>query len=248
LRRQREALAQRAPILSAVQRELAPRDLTQVDGLTVASYLMPAEGVLAGDWFHVFPLEGDFVGVVLGDVAGHGAETGIFALQTKQLIISALRLGLDPGKALSWMAENLGETNEQFVTCIVAVINPETGSCRFANAGHPPAMLKSADSISLLESTGPLVGPFPGLWATGEVILGEHDVLFCFTDGVSEARNIDGEELGVEGVIDMLARAPSDAKPLVEFFVDEIHDRAVNVSDDLTMLAIQRMPESGARG
>lgn len=245
LRRQREALAQRAPILTALQRELAPQDITRVDGLAVASYLMPAEGVLAGDWFHVFPLDGDFVGVVLGDVAGHGAETGIFALQTKQLVISALRLGLDPGKALSWMADHLGETNEQFVTCLVAVINSETGSCRFANAGHPSAMLKSTDSISLLEATGPLVGPYPGSWATGEVILGKDDVLFCYTDGVSEARDALGDELGVEGVIDMLARAPSDANLLLEFFVEEIHDRAVNVSDDLTMLAIQRVPQGG---
>lgn len=241
LRRQREALQQRAPFLSAVQRELAPRGLEAVPGLEFASHLMPAEGVLAGDWFHVLPLEGDFVGVIVGDVAGHGAETGIFALQTKQLVTSALRLGLDPGKALGWMADHLGETDEQFVTCLVAIINAETGSCRFANAGHPAAMLKTADSISLLEATGPLIGPYPGVWATGEERLGDGDVLFCYTDGVPEARDEMGKELGTEGVLDMLIRAPEEVDGLIEFFIEEMKQRAVNVSDDLTMLAVKRM-------
>lgn len=73
------------------------------------------------------------------DISGHGPVAGLFALKIKQLLAPALRLGMSPGDALRWVADQLGDTGDQFATCLVVEISPSSGHCRYANAGHPPA-------------------------------------------------------------------------------------------------------------
>ncbi|WP_311984702.1 SpoIIE family protein phosphatase [Parafrankia sp. CH37] len=65
--------------------------------------------------------------MVVGDVSGHGAVAGVFALRLKQLLDAALARGADPGPAIEWVVNSLGETDEMFATAIVAVVDPRPG-------------------------------------------------------------------------------------------------------------------------
>ncbi|CAI7977604.1 HAMP domain-containing protein [Frankia sp. Hr75.2] len=135
-----EALAQQGPAVVALRDALTPSVL-RAPGLVLRGRVDPAQGELAGDWYDSFELPDGRVGIVVGDVSGHGAVAGVFALRLKQLLDAALTRGADPGQAIEWVVDSLGETDEMFATAVVAVVDPASGEVRLANAGHPDALL-----------------------------------------------------------------------------------------------------------
>ncbi|WP_242666723.1 SpoIIE family protein phosphatase, partial [Frankia casuarinae] len=135
-----EALAQQGPAVIALRDALTP-SLLRARGLVLHGRVDPAEGELAGDWYDAFELPDGRVAVVVGDVSGHGAAAGVFALRLKQLLDAALSTEIDPGRALEWTVDNLGEIEEMFATAIIAVVDPRTGDLYYVNAGHPDALL-----------------------------------------------------------------------------------------------------------
>ncbi|MCM3884598.1 SpoIIE family protein phosphatase [Frankia sp. R82] len=135
-----EALAQQGPAVIALRDALTPSVLRARD-VVLHGRVEPAQGELAGDWYDALDLPDGRVAVVVGDVAGHGAAAGVFALRLKQLLNAALTDGSSPAAALEWVVDNLGETDEMFATAIILVIDPRTGELHYVNAGHPDALL-----------------------------------------------------------------------------------------------------------
>jgi sigma-B regulation protein RsbU (phosphoserine phosphatase) len=135
-----EALAQQGPAVVALRDALTPSTL-HASGMELRGRVDPAEGELAGDWFDSFDLPNGKVGLVVGDVSGHGAAAGVFALRLKQLLGAALNSGAGPGLAIEWAVGSLGDTDEMFATAVVVVIDPSTGVLQFANAGHPEPLV-----------------------------------------------------------------------------------------------------------
>jgi sigma-B regulation protein RsbU (phosphoserine phosphatase) len=152
-----EALAQQGPAVVALRDALTP-SLLHVPGLVLRGRVDPAEGELAGDWFDSFRLPDGRVGVVVGDVSGHGASAGVFALRLKQLLDAALTGGASPGDAIEWVVDTLGETDEIFATAVVAVVNPSTGDVRYANAGHPDVLLLRRGGDGAVRGAAPTAG------------------------------------------------------------------------------------------
>jgi sigma-B regulation protein RsbU (phosphoserine phosphatase) len=140
-----EALAQEGPAVLALRDALTPSSLRDTAGLELLGRLDPAEGELAGDWYDAIELPGGQVAVVVGDVAGHGAASGVFALRLKQLLTAALTRGMAPAAAVQWVVEALGDTGETFATALVALVDPCDGEVVYANAGHPDALVLRAD-------------------------------------------------------------------------------------------------------
>ncbi|SCX56548.1 HAMP domain-containing protein [Klenkia marina] len=198
-----DALAQTGPAVSALRAALEPVG-GQVVGTTVAGRLDPAEGVLAGDWFDTVALTPNRLGVVVGDVAGHGPASAVFALRLKHSLLTALRAGLDPGEALGAVCSDLADAPAgQFATAFVAVLDVADGVVRHANAGHPAGQLVDAGGgWTELAPTGPLLSSvFTGRrWRTTTTGLDAGDVLLVHTDGVTEARDPAGVEFGTEGI------------------------------------------------
>ena len=143
------------------------------------------------------------------DISGHGAVAGILALRCKELLRSALALGADPGDALGSTADQLGSLgDETFLSALVVVIDVRDGSIRYANAGHPPALVCHRDGSTVpLPPTGPIVGPFDGSGRPATRGLGPGENLAVYTDGIIEAR-FEGEMFGPE----RLARLVGDER------------------------------------
>ncbi|WP_322768578.1 CHASE3 domain-containing protein, partial [Frankia sp. Cr1] len=162
-----EALAQEGPAVVALRDALTPSTL-HASGLVVRGRVDPAEGELAGDWFDSVDLPGGRVGVVVGDVSGHGSAAGVYALRLKQLLGAALTGGVsDPGAAIEWVVDNLGETDEVFATAVVAVVDPATGTVEYANAGHPQGLLlrRSGPAVELFAGAGVPAAGLPAVSA-----------------------------------------------------------------------------------
>jgi len=243
-----DALAQSGPAVTALRAALEPVG-GRVAGTVVAGRLDPAEGVLAGDWFDTVALPQGRLGLVVGDVAGHGPASAVFALRLKHSLLTALRAGLLPGEALATVCADLADAPAgQFATAFVAVLDPDGGVVQHANAGHPAGQLVPADGgWTELDTTGPLLSSvFAGRrWGTTTTALDPFDVLLVHTDGVTEARDPAGAEFGTAGI----RRAVRDSGTLDPHRVVEAvaaasmrfgGNRARR--DDHTVVCVQRVP------
>ncbi len=240
---ERESVEQNAVLALHLRDELAHQIGNYPTGWTVAARLLAAEGLVAGDCYDVSLLGPSEIGVVVLDIAGHGALAAVSAFRCKELLKVALRNGLQPGAALDWLASQEVGLDDSFFTAFVASINSYTGQCRFANAGHPPAVLVGADhGVELLNPTGPICGMVSGAWTTRETAISPGSSIAFYTDGLIEARNSAHEFYGEQRAIDLLTGTQSrTATEVVNLILDDLSGFHVGrVSDDVTLVVMCR--------
>jgi serine phosphatase RsbU (regulator of sigma subunit)/CHASE3 domain sensor protein len=245
--RARAAVEQNAAVVLALRSQLEPEVGELPEGWTTAAQLRAAEGVAAGDCYDLVRLRSGDLGLIVVDIAGHGATEGILALRCKELLRASLAAEVAPGDAVEAAAEQLGEMGpEVFLTAFVAVVNTQNGSIRYANAGHPPAFISSSERDIDLDPTGPLVGPFLGAtkssWGTSIATMTPGDNLCAYTDGVIEIRNADNAFFGPERLRDLIRQSRRDAAPVI---VKRCLDEAQSFSqgrmrDDATIVILCR--------
>jgi len=243
MRRANEALAQQAPLVVGLRDVLVP-EIAAPANVELASLFLPAEGVLAGDWFDLWSLDDERIALVVVDVSGHGADAGLFALRLKDLLVSSVAIFPQPGAALGWVADRLGDTGERFATIFLALLDPDRGRMVYASAGHPAVFLASPSSIVTLLPTGPLLGPLRGTWDTRAVDLAEGTMVVSCTDGLIEARSETGEEFGAARLLEVVTRL-RDRHPveLVEGCRSELDAFAAGrLQDDVTLVAVATHP------
>ena len=177
------------------------------------------------------------------DIAGHGATEGILALRSKEVLRTALAGGQAPGEALGTMATQLGDMgSEVFLTAFVAVVDTTDGSIRYANAGHPPALVVSDGDTVELGPTGPLVGLLVPGWTTADAVVAPGDNVCSYTDGLIETRNADNEFFGPERLVALLQGARCDQAPaVVKRCIDEVELFSPGgLRDDATIVVLCR--------
>lgn len=236
-----EAVADEAPAVTALRTLLAAREADPPPGATVAGGLLPAEGVLAGDWYDVSTRDGELV-VCVGDVCGHGVDAGVLAVRTKFALLDALDLGLTPTDALDHAARRFGR-DDTFVTALVAVVDPRTGWCRYASAGHNPALVVRRDgTVDELPRTGPLIGLAAGDRPDVEARLEPGELFIAYTDGVVEARDEGGRQLLLAGLRDaVLEHATDEPDRIVDVVLAKVLAHCSGrCTDDATIVVVRR--------
>jgi sigma-B regulation protein RsbU (phosphoserine phosphatase) len=243
MRRANEALEQQAPLVVGLRNVLVPA-IEPPSSIELASMFLPAEGVLAGDWFDVWDLEDGRVALVVVDISGHGAEAGLFALRLKDLLVSAVAIFPQPGAALGWVASRLGDTGERFATIFLAVVDVSRERLLYASAGHPAVLLASPSSVATLLPTGPLIGPLRGSWDTSAAPLPSNAVLVAYTDGLIEARSELGEEFGSGRLLEVVTRVRAERPgAVVDACRAELDGFAAGrFADDVTLVAVAATP------
>lgn len=243
----REAVEQSASVLLSLRSQLEPDLEALPHEWTATGQVEPAEGVVAGDCYDLVRMSASQLGLVVVDISGHGAVPGVLALRCRELLRAALRNGLDPGESVHWAHDQLDDLgDETFLSAFVAVADLATGGLRYANAGHPPPVLCTSDVVVELPPSGPIVGPIDGRWQTAYTRLAAGDTLAVYTDGLVEVRRDDGEEFGVERLIEIVCGASSDeAEAIVKRALDEITGFARGrLRDDATIVLLCRGPRA----
>ncbi len=268
-----EGLEQRGPAVAALRTALTPT-LTTVPGLEVAGRLDPAEGVLAGDFYDTVEFDDGRLGLLLGDVSGHGPIPAVFALQLKELLVAGLEAGRDPGEALSWAAHQhlVDVPEDRFATVFIAAVDVRGRTLRYANAGHPAGLIfamparpgsqlrrgerprrtiPSGRHVIELPATGPLLSPVVSTWSwsTLDQRFLPGDTLLAYTDGLVEARNEGGEQFGLDRLLSSLSGGDPD-EPLEET-TSRLFGRVREFSggragDDTALLACRSIPTATA--
>jgi sigma-B regulation protein RsbU (phosphoserine phosphatase) len=237
-----EGLEQQTPVLAAIRAELSEVPPVLVEGLEILGEQQPAQGVLAGDWWSAQEVAGGCVAVVITDVSGHGPAAGIEALRLKHVIELSLAQHADPGLAMVAGAAGFRDAS-RFATCVVLIVDPATGLVTWANAGHHAPWIVDA-AVTELAPTGPLLSVLGGRWETRQTQLEPGAVLLMWTDGLTESHDLQGRELGEDGLADLVreGRAAEDTcAGLVAHILSAARARATDWRrDDITLVAVQR--------
>ncbi len=198
---------------------------------------------VGGDFYELFELGEDRVGVIMGDVSGKGLSAASLAALTKTTVkIHARELG-SPGAVLSKTNEVLvGECDgAAFVTVFYCVLDTASGELRYCGAGHPPPLVRRADGeTTLLTATSPILGAYRDLEFEERVTAIENgDVLLLYTDGVTEARR-EGRLYGHERLLLLMSGMQSvNVRELPEIVFEDVFAYVRgDLGDDMAILAL----------
>jgi serine phosphatase RsbU (regulator of sigma subunit)/CHASE3 domain sensor protein len=241
-----EALYQSGPVVTGLREELAATPALLLPGLAVHGVLMAAEGILAGDWYDAIGLDDGRTAVIVADVSGHGAAAGLVALRLKMALTSGLSLGLGPAAALAHATVTFAREEERFASCVVVVIDPVGEKLVWANAGHPGPLLftpRSGDDEpewTELDPTGPLLSFIGGEWDERTAAFRRGQLVLGYTDGLAEARDADGRQFEVDGIVAALTTLSSaDPVAAVVACLTAVRSHAADLRrDDVTVVAI----------
>jgi serine phosphatase RsbU (regulator of sigma subunit) len=244
-RRAEEVLAQEELAPRRWADRLAPEDLPQVEGFELGRVYEPGTGMMAGDFYDVFPTAEHRMAVVIGDVAGHGIEPSITAFQVKYLLRTFLRTYRDPAQSLEELNKVLSTSGrpEDLVSVCVVVFDTDAETIRFASAGHPAAWLWHDSETHALRSTGPLLTLDPDAdYYSRERPLSPGDLVLLYTDGLAEARS-GGQIFGEDRIAALVRRDPGqDATILCKTLLEAARDFASEpLTDDVAVLAVRRV-------
>jgi phosphoserine phosphatase RsbU/P len=190
-----------------VQRALLPQKAPSIPGLNIAAFSRPAQ-IVGGDYFDFVPFKDGGLGFVMADVSGHGVSAGMLmtSLQTAfHTLVPAAESPLEVLERINHLyMHNINFTT--FVTIFFGKLDAATRTFTYANAGHNSAYLLRANQEEvLLHPTGPAIGLMEGFLVRAEQVqLNPGDTLVLYTDGVTEAANSTGVQLGIDGLAQVI--------------------------------------------
>lgn len=204
----------------SVQLNFLPRAMPKLDGFDFCAHYKPAREI-GGDFYDFIPLDGDRLGILIGDVSGKGVPAALFMARfTTDFHLLALR-EKDPEKLMHRINEIVCEQScrGMFVTLLYMVFEKNSGEAFYMNAGHLPPVLWNSSTgkyAVLSRHGGPPLGIAPDRHYTpARLSLAPGTCVLLATDGLMEAQNGCGEFLGFEGIEKWLRAGDSDAESVL---------------------------------
>jgi sigma-B regulation protein RsbU (phosphoserine phosphatase) len=246
-----ERFEQELCLAAEIQASFLPRELPEMPGWNLAAALIPARET-SGDFYDLIPLPNGRIAVVVADVTDKGTAAALFMALSRTLIRTyAVEHDTQPELVFSAVHRRILEDTDtkQFVTVFYGILDPATGSLTYANAGHNPPYLFSAQNGAEpreLGNTGPPLGlrMFPDMtWHQGNVQLDPSSVLILYSDGITEAQDPEQGFFEEHGLIEVaganLGRSAKDIEEAILARVSRFTGRAPQ-SDDITLFIVVR--------
>jgi serine phosphatase RsbU (regulator of sigma subunit)/PAS domain-containing protein len=234
----------RSAVAEALQGSLLPATLPDVPGLDLFPAYQPAsEGLeVSGDFYDVFPVT-DGWAITVGDVCGKGQEAAAMTAAARHAIRALAHRNTDPADVLAKVNDVMlaGDYEDRFVTAKLAYLRWEGGRLRvtLASAGHPgPALVRADGRVDVLSGGGLPLGLFPDADPhTEELELGEDDLLFFYSDGLTDARSPDMryfEDSLADELAGLAGRTAAETARIVQSLVSSFSQD--DQRDDMTIL------------
>jgi len=202
---------------------------------------------VGGDFYDFYMVDDNHLAFLVADVSGKGVPAAMFMMESKTIIKSLVESRMALAKAITKANAKLCETNEaqMFVTAFIGILDINTGLVKFVNAGHNPPVIGHADgSFEYIKSkVGLVLAAYDGFeYVEQELKLEKGDQLFLYTDGVTEATNVEKKLYGEDRLINLLPTINGlgseelckSVNEDIDVFVGEAEQ-----SDDITMLSLQ---------
>ncbi|WP_321475332.1 SpoIIE family protein phosphatase [uncultured Paludibaculum sp.] len=244
---QRERLHNELEIASQVQQRLFPKRAPLVDGLDLAGCCVPAQSV-GGDYYDFLTTPGGAVGLAIGDVAGKGVPAALLmaGLQAslRGLILGGVTDLRELMAKLNLLVYDASPAN-RFATFFYGLYEPAASRLRYSSAGHNPSLLvRATGEHDWLKTPGVGLGMTRrAQYEQADVALHPGDTLVLYTDGVTEARNPQGEEFGEDRLLAALQAAPAlGAQAAADYVLEAVKAFAAGAPqhDDITLIVARR--------
>ena len=245
---QKKAMEKELELASDVQRLLIQPDFPPIPGFGSAVFYQSCLQ-LGGDYYHCFPLSADRYLTVIADVMGKGTGAALLTASLHAYLQSHNRDGLELRQLMEQINQSIHELCEGriFVTLFAVIIDRQTGTIEYCNAGHNPALLVTGSGTSLLNEGGPLMGFMPDSgYQTAALEMNPGDLLLLYTDGLTETENPEGDMMGMEGLTRVLTGIRSEApSEIMRELLQEIRlfQGGAPQRDDLTGILFRRLHE-----
>jgi sigma-B regulation protein RsbU (phosphoserine phosphatase) len=229
-----------------IQRQFLPETLPQIPRFDLAARNVQSRQV-GGDYYDLVPLGGDRYLVVIVDVAGKGVPAALLA----SMVQASIRTQADDAKPVCEMMSRLNRLvheatpEDRFATCFLARLDGEGLTVSFSNAGHNyPIVLPATGGWRYLEEGGIPLGIAPDVrYPQAETSLLPGDTILLYTDGITDARNLGGEDFGEERLTRFVERLPRDmeAEGIVKAVAEEVarFTAGADQADDITLVALK---------
>jgi serine phosphatase RsbU (regulator of sigma subunit) len=243
--RERLELQREIRLGRTIQEFFTPKKAKKAGNYYITGVNHPGKTV-SGDYYDFFPLKNGAVAFVIADVAGKGVPASIIMSGFRSSLHTAA-ISFVGAKEIAWAANRmLLETVRQqdFVTAFIGVLFPHSGEIIYCNAGHnPPVVMDKSGRYRFLEIGGTVLGVFEDPFLVeGRFMLGD-EVLFCYTDGLTEARNERDEEFGMDELLKGLKSCVHlPARRICSRMYKRLlsHAGEIRLDDDVTFLIIKR--------
>jgi sigma-B regulation protein RsbU (phosphoserine phosphatase) len=242
-RRRDARLAREHDEARMIQRALLPATMPEVRGCQIAALWTPASGI-GGDCYDVIRFSDRRVALSIADVVGKGLPAALLMSNLQAAVRAFATAAVDPHDVCTSVNRLLCRNiaSGKFVTFCYAVIDTDAQLIAYANAGHFPPVLRHANGrVERLEPTGLVLGVAAD-WAysTGTANIGAGDRLVCFTDGITEALNANGDEFGEDRLIETIgAHHTEAADALARSIADAVTEWTGGApQDDATLIVV----------
>ena len=232
-------------IARRIQQHLLPPVPQDLEGLDIALRYRAAEQA-SGDTYDFVPLADGRFAIMIGDVTGHGVGAALLTHTVQAALRSYLELLDDVAAVVTRVNQRLvaGVETGNFMSLLLALVDPKRRTLQYVNAGHPGLMLSQADGIRVLDKTGMVLGVVGDqVYRESPTIeLGAGDLLFMHTDGVDEAMSPDRQVFGIERIQRLLQDLRGErADGVLAGIEEQVRDHVGNdeVEDDFTMIAVK---------
>jgi serine phosphatase RsbU (regulator of sigma subunit) len=245
----RQSIEQELRVGRSIQQASLPKEVPQLEGWQIASFYRSARQV-GGDFYDFHPLSGGRLGLVVGDATGKGVPAALVMSTTCGMLrLAAQSYSSSPGKMLQRVNEALFPyiPANMFVTCFYAILEPESGSLSYANAGHDlPYLWRSGDAEELRARGMPL-GLMPGMsYEEKETVLDDGDSTLFYSDGLVEAHDPQGEMFGFPRLRELVA-GHGEERSLGDSLMWELYSfvgEGWEQEDDITLVTLRRVAAS----
>ncbi len=228
-----------------IQQGLLPGAPPDLPGIDMAGFNAACRTV-GGDYFDYLLTPDNRLAIAIGDVAGKGMPAALLMASLQARVTSLVESAVSTASLVRSLNRGLSSycPRNRFITFFLAILDPATGELLYTNAGHNPTILmRRAGQVELLEDGGPVLAILPSFpYSEHRTQLRPGDLLFLYSDGLTEAENTEGQEFGENQLMSVLSANPTaSAEALITAVRGAVQDwtggRAL--ADDLTMLAVR---------
>ena len=244
---EKERLERELQVAADIQLSILPDVLPDLPGFDFGARILPARRV-GGDFYDVFPIQDGHAGIVIGDVADKGVPAALFMARAHALVMAEADTGKTAGDVLKRANAHIThlQKSAQFVTALYGILDLTTCEFAYARAGHEPPLLFKRDGT--VERLPHSVGMSLGLWEN--ITLDERVVKFepgstllLFTDGMTDCRDPEGVQFGIERIRSVLATMGTlSGQEICDQLLDTLirYQNGAGQDDDVTLVAIHR--------
>jgi sigma-B regulation protein RsbU (phosphoserine phosphatase) len=232
-----------------VQHGFLPRQLPEVAGYEFFAYYESAHEV-GGDYYDFIPLPRQRLAVLLGDVAGKGVAAALLMAKLSADARYCMLTNPDTATAVTKLNSLLNESRiaDAFVTLVAAILDPASHTVTLVNAGHPSPLIyhratRTVSEATSIEVAGFPLGVFDGFaYASCQVSLEPGDCIMAFTDGVTEAMDVNNVQLKTKGVYAAVQGEAYSPRALGEQVVRVVKQFAAGCTqhDDIALVGFGR--------